>query len=281
VSEHHYLPFGENLAGESQESRNTKEFTGHERDSATGMEYMLARYYSSGLGRFMSPDPSKLGVDRVNPQSWNSYTYALNSPITKFDPNGLYEQNFHEGTTYFLARQAGFSESEARTIAKANNDTDIGKTGPLKASPHTRKMWHGFEVDQRTAKDAARRADNLVGLGIALHHFQDTFSHEGYGAMFGHGWTTKPDKTSTNPGKAVDAALQSFEVLEEQAAKRGKDSFGAPDAGLLNALGEYDATVIKYNPSSGSLAVSASDAHGLANALKKQGYTVAIDGVLQ
>jgi len=50
---------------------------------------MLARYYSSGLGRFLSPDPSNNESDPENPQSWNRYTYVLNNPLRYTDPDGL------------------------------------------------------------------------------------------------------------------------------------------------------------------------------------------------
>ena len=36
------------------QSANAHQFTGHERDVATGLDYMLARYYSHSLARFGS-----------------------------------------------------------------------------------------------------------------------------------------------------------------------------------------------------------------------------------
>jgi len=62
-------------------------FTGQERDAESGLDYFNARYYSSYLGRFMSPDP--LGGHMENPQSLNKYAYALNNPLTNTDPTGL------------------------------------------------------------------------------------------------------------------------------------------------------------------------------------------------
>jgi hypothetical protein len=47
---------------------------------------MLARYYSSSLGRFMAVDPASESV--VNPQTWNRYSYSLNNPILFIDPDG-------------------------------------------------------------------------------------------------------------------------------------------------------------------------------------------------
>jgi RHS repeat-associated protein len=68
VRRHDYLPFGEenvyNAAGGSRTAANgyvadgvRQKFTGHERDSETGLDFMQARYYSSGQGRFTSVDP--------------------------------------------------------------------------------------------------------------------------------------------------------------------------------------------------------------------------------
>ena len=51
-----YTPFGETLNNiMSNEDRDG--FTGHIKDSATGLTYMQARYYDPGIGRFLSVDP--------------------------------------------------------------------------------------------------------------------------------------------------------------------------------------------------------------------------------
>src|SRR5262249_4903774 len=55
-------------------------FTGKERDFASGLDYFGARYYSNGLGRFITPDWSATPVpvpyaDLEDPQSLNEYSY--------------------------------------------------------------------------------------------------------------------------------------------------------------------------------------------------------------
>ena len=67
--------------------------TGKERDTESGNDYFEARYYSSAMGRFMSPDWSAR-IEPVpymvlnEPQSLNLYSYVGNNPLTHIDPDG-------------------------------------------------------------------------------------------------------------------------------------------------------------------------------------------------
>jgi RHS repeat-associated protein len=63
--------------------------TGKERDTETGLDYFLARYYSGAQGRFTTADPYMPSADTRDPQSWNRYVYARNNPLRFIDPNGL------------------------------------------------------------------------------------------------------------------------------------------------------------------------------------------------
>jgi RHS repeat-associated protein len=83
-----YTPYGQELNHTSTcPSTFSFRFTGYEWDSETRLNYAFARYYSSRLGRFLSPDQS--GGDLDNPQNLNRYSYALNSPTNLTDPLGL------------------------------------------------------------------------------------------------------------------------------------------------------------------------------------------------
>jgi RHS repeat-associated protein len=101
VRRHDYLPFGEenvyNAAGGSRTAANgygadgvRQQFTGHERDSETGLDFAQARYYASGQGRFASPDVPFADQQESNPQSWNLYTYVINNPLAMTDPTGKF-----------------------------------------------------------------------------------------------------------------------------------------------------------------------------------------------
>jgi RHS repeat-associated protein len=78
-----YLPYGEQIAGGTG---TTRKFTGKERDAESGLDYFGARFDSSSLGRFMSPDRGAMHME--NPQSLNRYSYTLNNPLLYVDPNG-------------------------------------------------------------------------------------------------------------------------------------------------------------------------------------------------
>ncbi len=64
--------------------------TGKERDTESGNDYFGARYYSSAMGRFMSPDPAgMMAADIRFPQSLNRYAYVWDNPLSFTDPTGL------------------------------------------------------------------------------------------------------------------------------------------------------------------------------------------------
>lgn len=116
VKRHDYLPFGEELLagtggrtpalGYVSGDGVRQQFTSKERDNETGLDYFLARYYSSTQGRFTSPDEFQGGPDELydfavnasanptfyadlaNPQSLNKYQYTYNNPTNLGDPDG-------------------------------------------------------------------------------------------------------------------------------------------------------------------------------------------------
>jgi RHS repeat-associated protein len=99
VSRHDYKPFGEELsAGVGGRTAGMgfgivdgvrQKFTSYERDSESGLDFAGARFYSSGQGRFTSVDPLMASAVTGNPQTFNRYTYVLNSPLTLTDPTGM------------------------------------------------------------------------------------------------------------------------------------------------------------------------------------------------
>lgn len=226
---HDYLPFGEELAS-SVGSRVSvggygaldgvrQKFTAKERDGESGLDYFLARYYSSAQGRFTSIDSS--GPNLVDPQTLNKYRYGLNNPLRYVDPDGRYEEDVHRALTEVLALAAGFGVGTAEKIGRADQWVDDNPaTSPMGMWPagdavEKRRKYH-FTTQQR--RDELWSGFESTGspddLGVFFHAFQDSFAHEGYGPTWGHFKAGHaPDKTYNNPGKADRMANQSFGLL--------------------------------------------------------------------
>ena len=79
-------PYGVEYATTANDREKYATYT---RDSLTGLDYAMNRYYWSQWGRFLSPHPSWRSAMRAKPQSWNRYAYALNDPVNNGDPTGL------------------------------------------------------------------------------------------------------------------------------------------------------------------------------------------------
>lgn len=102
VSRHDYLAFGDDVTetlgnvggrtpaqGYGNEDEIRQGYTGYENDKESGLEYAQARYYNASHGRFTSVDPLTASASIRDPQTFNRYSYVLNSPYKFTDPLGL------------------------------------------------------------------------------------------------------------------------------------------------------------------------------------------------
>jgi RHS repeat-associated protein len=169
-----FYPFGGEIPYLSS-SGNTYKFTGKERDAESGLDNFGARYDSSSLGRFMSPDWSsnpeavpyaKLG----NPQSLNLYAYVQNDPINAVDLDGHAVNDDPFGT--FDTKTAAEIEAASPLqpslpdkpqapqhplTAPANSRTDVLLVGrQYTPRPNVENAWMwvmDWNVDKCTATD--------------------------------------------------------------------------------------------------------------------------------
>ncbi len=79
-----YDPFGDSI-GSTGDASSIYGYAGEQTDS-TGLQYLRARYYDPGTGRFLSHDsfPGYINL----PQSQNPFAYSMNNPVFYVDPSG-------------------------------------------------------------------------------------------------------------------------------------------------------------------------------------------------
>jgi RHS repeat-associated protein len=95
-----YLAYGQTEGdarfGRWKNNRHPYNFTGKEEDRELGLHYFGARYYSSNLGRWVSPDP--LTIHGLVPDP-NPYAYVRGRVSSAVDPTGLEDTDPKPGKT--------------------------------------------------------------------------------------------------------------------------------------------------------------------------------------
>ncbi|MFN0140053.1 MAG: BPSL0067 family protein [Pyrinomonadaceae bacterium] len=101
-----------------------KDYTGYEKDEESGLEFAQARYYNAQHGRFTSVDPLTASATIRNPQTFNRYSYVINSPYKFTDPLGL---KLSSGTCAAESKNCGGS-GERLAEGEAEHDERLDNT---------------------------------------------------------------------------------------------------------------------------------------------------------
>jgi RHS repeat-associated protein len=203
-----YLPFGESTSTGS----TSHKFTGQERDTESGLDYMTTRFHSSMQGRFTSADPLQPDSSHpnillqflTNPQNWNKYAYSRNNPVNNSDRSGTYSKGDHQQLQVNAMLARGYSRKAALISARANTRQDttlswvtvIPKIGrlfsfgdnPTHGMRNEGQSRHGAAVETESfitseIRHGALNAlagnvkEALENLGRASHAAQDVVAH--------------------------------------------------------------------------------------------------------
>lgn len=150
-----YAPFGESSyesAGADGTSTN-QTFTSYTRDMEIGLQYAMNRYYIPELGRFISEDPVKDGL--------NWYVYCANNPLRFVDPSGLDYNGMPSDVQNMLEDRGDLPKSNPKSTNFAPGDQDSSGSGsgsgsgeskiPELKSPDLRELlsniWDGDDND--------------------------------------------------------------------------------------------------------------------------------------
>ncbi|MDQ3649588.1 MAG: hypothetical protein M3458_04765 [Acidobacteriota bacterium] len=271
---HDYLPFGEELfagvggrtiqQGYSQFEGVRQKFTSKERDDETGLDYFLARYYSSTQGRFTSPDEFKGGPDELfvlgsgdeekqalpyaditNPQSLNKYQFVLNNPMRYVDPDGHQDQdpNQKKGVIDSISDYVG---SLVRTLLRQTNPTEE----PQESRPPGPFSMDGDKVIERHSQMVGQGTDTFLGT----LEFADRTG--GVGALRAY---AKNDKVGIGVSLSMGALnfatpTKALGHFRNHAAEWGAGQFANAlqyVKGARNLIGSKGSDVVRYVNSTG------------------------------
>lgn len=162
---HVYYPYGQEApdsAGAVQCDTERMKFTGHERDTqrtlgagwGDDLDYMHARYYNFGIGRFLSVDPG--GATPGSTQSWNRYTYARDNPIINVDRNG------EETSLYFVE---GMPEHVFLAVATGRGEIVASPSG---THPDRELTWGARGEGARAAQSYLKDGLRVIEVGYKL-----------------------------------------------------------------------------------------------------------------
>lgn len=153
----------------------------YERDDETGLDFAQARYYSSTMGRFTSPDEFNGGpvelftttasanptfyAELADPQSLNKYQYSYNNPLRYNDPNGHQTQGQKTLTERLVdgaretvkalgQRLTDLINPESAEPEKRNALNPIGTDGGRIAEEHLQQVGKGMEVVNKIIETA-------------------------------------------------------------------------------------------------------------------------------
>jgi RHS repeat-associated protein len=173
-----YLPFGEEIpstigsrggvAGYGGADSTKQKFTQKERDSESGLDYFLARYYSSAQGRFTSTDPEIIPKDISNPQAWNKYPYTFNNPLRYVDPDGQAPQDSFDNRINHRIQQLLKGEITEQQYREALRGESVGAIAGLGVVGAIALGIQSPQIVQGIFLWAARNPDKIQQIAAAL-----------------------------------------------------------------------------------------------------------------
>ncbi len=145
--------------------------------------YLQSRYYMPTYHRFLNSDiPEMVRQKRHEYAGTNLFTYCCNNPVNKFDPNGTWGDDVHNGYnpdtknhfyyldfdgikeyygTYYWATIIGYSNAYARMLGYYSDlvDTIYGSTG-LEWREYDK--WHFYTADGRDVRSSISHNEQSI-----------------------------------------------------------------------------------------------------------------------
>ncbi len=134
-------------------------FTSREYDSESGLMYYRARFYDSSIGRFLEVDPHP-GIG-VNPLSFSGrFTYTLNNPINRLDPNGTF--------SFSISAILNFAKANASTLISGASGAIHSYTDARDANASGLQMTFSVIWGGAVGSITSMAAGSLIALGTVI-----------------------------------------------------------------------------------------------------------------
>jgi RHS repeat-associated protein len=166
--------------------KGNRGYTGHEHLDF-GLIHMNGRVYDPRWGRFLQADP--IVQDPEDLQSFNRYSYVMNSPLSFIDPSGFSARSFNRFITRFTALHGDFAHSyiDRRWGMRAYNDPYVRVVAGAVAGYFTYGAVSGWAAGLGTvgAGAAGGAAAGFAAAGIQGGNLNSALSAALTGAITG------------------------------------------------------------------------------------------------
>lgn len=242
-------------------------FTGKERDTESGNDYFGARFYSSTMGRFMSPDWSAKAdpvpyAKQDNPQTLNLYVYVGNDSVSRVDPDGHQNGLVKDGTAYgdnsasgdgtpasLSCQNGGGEDAVCGYEAQSDENSTVECAGPCAAfgsdgaQEQGTKSNQSEQIGQRVVQgltgaanllDAGLRARGLVSAVAALAETPPAAA-----TLAVYGVVSITGQSISGTAQVAEAITGNSSGIAHKAEQVG-DMLSGPAAGLITAAKTRD-----------------------------------------
>jgi RHS repeat-associated protein len=155
-----------------------QDYTGYQEDEESSLEYAQARYYNASHGRFTSVDPLTASANMKNPQTFNRYSYSLNSPYKFSDPLGLLPEGSRSSGGYCGAEFESCTDNWQTTWDEEeveDSETDTPENTPATESTESAPPSQEAEPAQDPpAPTAVQNEETILRFDNNWWSFNDT-----------------------------------------------------------------------------------------------------------
>ncbi|MFI8459250.1 RHS repeat-associated core domain-containing protein [Kitasatospora sp. NPDC085464] len=197
-------PFGNDRGTQPEEGvwAGNKGFVGGTKEKTTGFTLLGAREYDPRTGRFISPDPI---TDPGDPQQWNAYAYANNSPINTSDANGLRLDCDQASECAGWHTDSHGETTQVDVVDKPTAEVQ-------KARQAVEEADHVVRVNKRKRDELVNKVVDIVGDLIGYNDARDCFTK---GAVMGCINTALNMVPWGKLAKALKAGIEALKIYKE------------------------------------------------------------------